>query len=312
LDLSGRGVSPLSAFRISTHDGGGPMRTVRYSKRIGTVFFFIFFLAVTPAGADSWEVRGDVPEGDYIVEAVVAEGRIFAFGATPSGSEARTYEFIPGATPAEDVWVPRAPKPDPPIGNHRAAVLDGLIYLPGGSLASGLSTDGMTAYDYAADTWRVQPTLPEEVNSYALALLDGKIHIAGGCCTDGAALQIFDPATGWATSSARLSDWRNGPAGAAAGGRFFTIGGFRTPGGPGSRVGTVDVYSPDTDSMETWTDMAIGRDGHDTIVCGDYIYVFGGLRGGARGSPDAARQPRRLQPGRPGLPGRGPGRRLDG
>ena len=59
-------------------------------------------------------------------------------------------------------------------------VLGGLIYVPGGRLASGEMTNVLEVYNPYQDTWSRKAPLPEAVSGYALVAFEGGLYLFGG------------------------------------------------------------------------------------------------------------------------------------
>lgn len=75
----------------------------------------------------------------------------------------------------DGTWTERVPMPTP-RSESAAAVLDELIYIPGGFGGS----DTFEVYDTVADEWRELAPLPEGRNHLMTAALDGYVYVFGG------------------------------------------------------------------------------------------------------------------------------------
>jgi DNA-binding CsgD family transcriptional regulator len=76
-------------------------------------------------------------------------------------------------------WTQRASKPTA-VSDVQAVVVGSSIYVPGGRLESGETTDVFEVYDPVRDSWKTAAPLPEPRSAYALAAIEGKIYLFGG------------------------------------------------------------------------------------------------------------------------------------
>lgn len=107
-----------------------------------------------------------------------------------------------------------------------AAAVGGLVYLFGGTTASG-DTGAIQAIDPAAGTVRVVGSLPETLNGASAVVAGGRILIAGGIHAGRAVAAIleFDPATGAVTPVGSLPSPRSVAAAAVLGDSAYLVGG---------------------------------------------------------------------------------------
>ena len=134
-----------------------------------------------------------VPTGiaDFIVG---KDGRLYAI---PWGDDAdRVLVYDPGA----NTWQLRQPTTKPPYdvgtGEPFVAASNGLLY----SFAGGPEGTEVFTYDPRTNRWSTSPIAHLAID-YSDAVLgkDGKIYLMGVCCTSGAQLVTFDPATNQTT-----------------------------------------------------------------------------------------------------------------
>ncbi len=105
--------------------------------------------------------------------------------------------------PETNGWLPRSAKPLP-VANVQAAVIDGMIYAPGGTTATGEVSNALEVYDPVKDAWSSRSSLPAPRAGYGLAAYDGKLYLFGGW--NGTAyvdtVLVYDPAADtWETRS---------------------------------------------------------------------------------------------------------------
>src|SRR2546425_11517599 len=87
----------------------------------------------------------------------------------PARSQSRT----------QGVWSEKARLPEP-RGEVAAAVVDGKIYVLGGSALGDDAQRLNEEYDPAADRWRVRAPMPRGLSHVGAAGMNGKIYVAGG------------------------------------------------------------------------------------------------------------------------------------
>jgi hypothetical protein len=174
----------------------------------------------------------------------------------------------------------------------QAATVGGKIYLVGGAWADMKDgkriehyTDGfMTEYDPKADSWRERARAPEGLTHQGIAVLDGKIYLAGGFAgghhtLPSAGVYSYDPATDHWRTLAPLSAPRGAIALAAVGGMIHAIGG-RIMGEEGT-LATHEVYNPAANSWGPAALLPTARDHAGIFVVDGTIHVLGGRTGEA-------------------------------
>ena len=128
-----------------------------------------------------------------------------------------------------------------------------------------------------AQTWTNKANLLKQGRSFGVAVLNGKIYLAGGYCgpyCNLATTDEYDPVSDVWTHKTNMLAERYVPAAAALNGKLYAIGGANNEsGGP---TATVEEYDPVTN---TWTNKAsifTARLGHQAVPLNGKIYVFGG------------------------------------
>jgi len=59
-------------------------------------------------------------------------------------------------------------------------VLRGKIFVPGGKLEDGTTTDVLEVYDLTEETWDSSATLPQKISGYALTTFEGQMFLLVG------------------------------------------------------------------------------------------------------------------------------------
>jgi N-acetylneuraminic acid mutarotase len=203
--------------------------------------------------------------------------------------------FAAGSAGAEDAapgtWSKKAPMRHA-RNELQAAAVNGKIYAIGGGYLEtkdGKPADNITSgyteeYDPATDTWRERAPMPEGGTHNGIAVLDGKIYIAGGFAGNRhtlptASLHSYDPAT---------NTWRKltslgGPLGSisltAVDGKIHAFGGRVV--GEDMTVATHEVYDPKTDKWRPAAPMPSSRDHAGIWVVDGKVHIFGGRTAGS-------------------------------
>ncbi len=138
-------------------------------------------------------------------------------------------------------WTKATPLPRA-LDEMQAVTVNGKIYLVGGAWDERTEgkviehyTDGfMTEFDPQTNQWRERSRGPEGLTHQGIAVLNGKIYLAGGFAgghhtMPSAGVYSYDPATDKWQTLAPLSDVRGGVALASAGGMIHAIARSITP-----------------------------------------------------------------------------------
>lgn len=164
--------------------------------------------------------------GGY-VGGVPVPGTPVMAGGWPRTDLAFRFDFA--ATP-EPAWVPIAPLPAPRAAGA-AAVLDGQVYIVGGSANDGFPAS-VLRYDPAADSYTEVAPLPVPRDHLNLIAHDGRLYavagrvlVAGQGYDDLDAFEVYDPGTDTWTSLPPVPLARGGQAAAVMHGRLVVAGG---------------------------------------------------------------------------------------
>ena len=180
--------------------------------------------------------------------------------------------------------------PSLPEGRHHTyliAVEKRLFAFGGFVNAQGQWTNSrdVLMLDEGAKAWQKVASLPFALSETVGAVLNGKVHLAGGRSPssekngqwqhslDVRVHLVFDPKSFTFTEAAPLPSARNSAASAQVNGRWFVLGG-RTVGG--EPITEMLEYLPDTDIWQAHAALPKARAGHAAAVIDNAIYVFGG------------------------------------
>ena len=115
-------------------------------------------------------------------------------------------------------------------------------------------------YDPATDAWEPLPSMPTGRSGSGVAMLDGKLWVAGGFNSEGgfglagdlATVEVFDPESNtWDQSKADTIHRRWGPAVAVLDGELHAVGGV------GDGETSAEKYDPRADSWSAVPGMAL-------------------------------------------------------
>jgi N-acetylneuraminic acid mutarotase len=159
-----------------------------------------------------------------------------------------------------------------------ANVVDGKIYLIGGSTGDYNLVSQNEVYDPETDTWSVEKRLPNPVQWYASAVVDNKIYVIGGYNYHVGMVnltQVYEPATETWSMGAPIPLSLYGSAASTTGvlapKRIYVIGGST-----GIPFDGNFVYDPASDSWSRGADMPTARNGAGVAVVDDVLFVIGG------------------------------------
>lgn len=175
--------------------------------------------------------------------------------------------------PQTNRWLTATSKPTA-VANVQAAVVDGRIYVPGGTLADGSTTDLLEVYDVATDTWQDGAAMPQPLAGYALAELEGSLYLFGGW--NGSEyvddVLVYDPAQDRWQSRGRLPNRLGFAAAAPVGDRIMVAGGIS-----GEReLSQCALYDPEADRWDRCAELIAGRGGLSLVADGSSVYAIGG------------------------------------
>ena len=281
-----RADMPTARWELSTCVVDGKIYAIGGA---GPVYEALGTVEVYDPATDTWTKKSEMPTARQGLSTSVVKGKIYAIGGaecfSPSCSPIETFSSVEEYDPATDTWTRKSPMPTA-RGWHSTSVLDGKIYIIGGSQDA---TPGykyhhvltMEVYDPATDTWSQKGDIPSSIAAGSASLVDGKIYLIGGF-PGLQKVDEYDPTTDTWTTKSEMPTARIGLSTSVLDGKIYAIGGVTLRGVtryPG--VSTVEVYDPATDTWTTAPDMPTGRSGASTSVVDAKIYVFGG-------TPDAS------------------------
>jgi RHS repeat-associated protein len=189
------------------------------------------------------------------------------------------YRFTPGQGISTLQSMPTA------VQMGASAVLNGEMYVIGGTPNGAYTTNRAQIYNPVNNTWRQETAdnYPLSLHSMAAAAHDGKIYVFGGKSTSGSfagsnAVWEYNPTANprW-RSRANMSPGRYAAHAVTIGDKIYVIGGVNANGIP---INTVDVYDPVANSWDaTKANLPEGVAYAAITTDGAQIYLVGGAIG---------------------------------
>ncbi len=225
-----------------------------------------------------WQSLAPLPTARRGLALVAFENKLFAIAGETSQGISDALEIYDVNS---NTWAASVSKPIP-MTDIAAAVLNGLIYIPGGR--TGPTADQITGqmeiYDPVEDIWRPGAPLPYPISGYALQSFEGRLYLFGGW--DGSTylsnVLMYDPIQDTWQEQTPMPTARAFCGAATAGGKIFVIGGMA--GGPPLDVN--EIFTPARESVDGSNPWEIGfpipdaRQGLQVISIAETIFVLGG------------------------------------
>jgi N-acetylneuraminic acid mutarotase len=249
----------------------------------GPVWQALGTVEVYDPDTDTWTSKSEMPTARQGLSTSVVNGKIYAIGGGAASSASyesvETFSTVEEYDPATDTWTRKSEMPTSRVCHH-ASVVDGRIYVIGGSDASTPDDRShvrtVEVYDPATDTWTQKGDMPASRAAGFTSVVDGKIYIIGGYGGP-QRVEEYDPLTdSWATKS-EMPSARRSLATSALDGKIYAIGGYAPDDTTHAGLATVEVYDPATDTWRTAPDMPSARFAPRTSVVDGKIYVIGGM-----------------------------------
>jgi N-acetylneuraminic acid mutarotase len=225
---------------------------------------------------DTWTTKSEMPTARQALSTSVVNGKIYAIGGgASSNTGAETFSTVEEYEPATDTWTTKSEMPTA-RGWHSAGVVDGKIYVIGGSPSLWFTpVYTMEVYEPATDSWTRKGNVPCASSTSFASVVDGKIYAFGGYVC-GWRVYEYDPVTDTWTRKADMPTYRVALFGSMLDGKIYAIGGHQGV-SPYPGLAIVEVYDPATDTWTTGPDMPTGRWGPSTSVVDGKIYAIGGI-----------------------------------
>lgn len=248
--------------------------------------FIILQLETSPTDVDEVIGPGPASERLYVGEKmltprssfaiVIHENKIFTIGGKGEGGITGKVERF---DPQLEEWIELPPKPTSVV-DIQAAVIGGLIYVPGGFVEDEGPVAILEVFDPQTGTWETRAPMPVPLSAYALAEFEGKLYVFGGW--DGERYSdvslIYDPEIDLWTELTPMPTPRGYAAGVEAGGVIFVVGGYNGY----DAVSANEAYLPQLEASPEgpWSSVAPLPDpryGVGAANVADILHVIGGV-----------------------------------
>lgn len=222
----------------------------------------------TPNG--EWKTRAPLKHARAAHAVVSTPTAIYALAGTGRGGQpVLEVERFDGKE-----WRAETALPGDGLNAPAAVVHAQQIYLMGGfNTTTNIPSEQVLIYDLVSRAWSHAAPLPAPRGGHAAAILDGRIHVAGGGNSSStiADHSVYDPVGNTWAELAPLPRAEGSPALVALAGRLFAIGGRSGP----SDFGDVFIYDPAADHWAAGTAIE-PRGTAGAVVYRGTIHLFGG------------------------------------
>jgi len=232
--------------------------------------------------ADRWTVKAKDPvrrsesaAGVINSKIYVAEGWAGQFGSDANSPTAALEIY----DPLTDSWAPGTSSLIA-RGLSATAVIDGKLYIAGGTAAQYVNFANLEIYDSTTNTWSMGASLPMPLTSAGGALLNGKFYVLGGYVgpsafdqTITAAVQVYDPVLNTWSAGTPLPAPRANMVVGVIKGKLLVASGTAAD---GTGDPSVLIYDPVTDKWHAAADEPTPRARPAAAVLGNMVFVAGG------------------------------------
>jgi DNA-binding CsgD family transcriptional regulator len=231
----------------------------------------------SPAPARArWQERAALPIARAGLAAAAYDNRLYAIGGESARGIVANVERYDIAS---DTWTRLSSKPTA-VTDVSAAVIGGLIYVPGGRLdATYLRiSDELEVYNPRQDRWETRARLPEPLCAYALATFEGKLYLFGGWNGERYvdAVYVYNPDEDAWRAQTPMPTARGYAGAAVVGNKIFVVGGYDGR----AALAVNEVYFPERDPdespWETRARLPEGRYGMGVASISNIVYALGG------------------------------------
>jgi N-acetylneuraminic acid mutarotase len=216
-------------------------------------------------GTNSWIRRADYPIRVYSTNgAGVIDGKIYVSGGQTEFHTTRNELYM--YDPAANVWTRKRDMPDFTWGGITGVINNQLYVLTCVHQEDCFTlNEGLNLYRYnpVTDQWTDLGLSPAQNRAPMGGTIGGKLYFTGQDDSGNALLTVYDPVTNQWTRKTPMNHARYDGAGATLGARLYIFGGWEWNGsGDDTRVWTVNVYNPATDSWTKAAHMPTVRTGY--------------------------------------------------
>lgn len=265
---------------------------------IGGIVFILLRMPIASFAAEAWELITQLPTERRGFATGVVDNKVYLIGGSlledvkrgirdpgPFGSL-----IVEEYDPQTNTWRRRADMPTP-REYPKAAVVDGIIYVFGGSSGKDNKIGNtkfpirVEAYNPKNNRWIRKKDMPVSRINFGVGVVAGEVYLIGGATGFGEGhkrrmdrVDVYNPATDlWKTAPNMPT--RRGPGGVAVvNNRLYVMGGAGwPPAGAGPHLKVIEEYDPISRQWQQKPDMLNLISRSSTVVVRDEIYLIGGF-----------------------------------
>lgn len=246
-----------------------------------TVAALVATQTATNAAQQRWSVKPVLPDARKGMGMVEYESAYFLIGGeTDQGIDGVVLRF----DTKENGWQSLASKPTR-VTDVQAVLLGEKIYVPGGRVADGRSSDALEVYDPREDAWERKAALPNPVSAYALAAFEGQLYLFGGKNGEEylSSVYVYSPQEDRWEERTAMNAPRAYAGAAVVDGKIHVIGGYDGEHALDENQAYFPTRDGDEDPWEDLNPLPAGRYGMGVTSLASSVYLLGGL--GESGKP---------------------------
>lgn len=130
--------------------------------------------------SNSWSYKSSMDTDRNSAASVTVNGRILIFGGQVYGSPNYYMDVVAEYNPTSDTWVNKSQVMPAAIYELKAEVVNNLVYLFGGTNASGSKLSSVYEYDPVGDTYTTKSSMNYVHTRFSSAVVDSKIYAIAG------------------------------------------------------------------------------------------------------------------------------------
>ncbi|MFC1718812.1 sigma-70 family RNA polymerase sigma factor [Candidatus Poribacteria bacterium] len=189
--------------------------------------FFLPTVEVYNPVTDTWKKKADMSTAKICSAVGVVNGKIYVIGGTVDLTWAGI-STVEEYNPVTDIWTKKADMPTPRSNiSSAASVVDGKIYVIGGTTRNFIPVSTVEVYDPATDTWTKKADMPTPRLGLSTTVMNGKIYAIGGGAPWNPlpTVEVYNPATDTWTKKPDMPTSRGELSACEVGGKIYAIGG---------------------------------------------------------------------------------------
>ena len=266
---------------------------------IGVAVFSLLLLQMKAFAGEAWELITQLPTERRGFATAVVDNKVYLIGGSLMEDVKRGIRdpgpfgslIVEEYDPQTNTWRRRADMPTP-REYPKAAVVDGIIYVFGGSSGKDNKIGNtkfpirVEAYNPKNNRWIRKKDMPVSRINFGLGVVAGRVYLIGGATGFGGGhkqrmdrVDVYNPSTDlWGTAPNMPT--RRGPGGVAVvNNRLYVMGGAGwPPAGAGPHLKVIEEYDPISRQWRQKPGMLDLISRFSTVVVRDEIYLIGGFR----------------------------------